>query len=269
MHIDVADLRDFYASPLGAVVRRLLMGRLQTRWRKPTGGVMIGLGYAIPYLGAFRNGSVRCGAFMPSGQGALVWPVEGLKQSVLVDEEQLPLPDNSVDRMLVVHGLETAERVQPVLREMWRTLSPEGRLLMVVPNRRGIWARTDRTPFGQGRPYSRVQLEGMLKDAMFAPIEWAEALYVPPFSRDMLLRSAIAWERIGARLMPGFAGVIIVEAAKELIAPIAKPKKALVLPEIITAPGHAVRPASRQNLERAEGGGPSPTNRLPARGDGA
>lgn len=128
--------------------------------------------------------------------------------------------------------------------------------MMVVPNRRGIWARTDRTPFGHGRPYSRVQLEGMLRDAMFEPIEWGEALYVPPFSRDMLLRSAVAWERIGARVMPGFAGVIIVEAAKELIAPIAKPKKALVLPEIIrTAPGRIARPASRLNGRAGTSGG--------------
>ncbi len=247
MHIDVATLRDFYASPLGAVVRRLVMGRVQSRWRKVAGGVMIGIGYANPYLGAFRMQAQRCGSFMPLRQGALVWPREGPKHSVLIDEEQLPLPDNSVDRMLVVHGLETAERVQPFLREMWRTLAPEGRLMMVVPNRRGIWARTDRTPFGYGRPYSKTQLEGMLRDAMFEPTDWAEALYAPPFSRDMLLRSAVAWERVGARIMPGFAGVIIVEAAKELVAPIGKPKKALVLPEIITVtPGRIAKPASRE-----------------------
>ncbi len=250
MQIDVADLRDFYASRQGAVVRRLVTSRIQSRWRKIPGGVLMGLGYAVPYLGAFRAQVTRCGALMPSRQGALVWPREGAKHSVLIDEEHLPLPDNSVDRMLVVHGLETAERVQPVLRELWRTLTPEGRLLMVVPNRRGIWARTDRTPFGFGRPYSRTQLEGMLRDAMFEPIEWAEALYAPPFSRDMLLRSAVAWERIGARIMPGFAGVIIVEAAKELMAPIAKPKKSLVLPEIIrAAPGRIARPASRQKRD--------------------
>jgi len=266
MHIDVADLQEFYATPLGAVVRRLVMGRLQSRWRKPTSGVMIGLGYTVPYLGAFRSDAVRCGAFMPSRQGALVWPREGLKQSVLIDEEQLPLPDNSVDRMLVVHGLETAERVQPMLREIWRTLTPEGRLMMVVPNRRGIWARTERTPFGFGRPCSRVQLEGMLKDAMFAPIEWSEALYVPPFSRDMLLRSAVAWERIGARLMSGFAGVIIVEAAKELVAPISKPNKGVVLPEIITVPNPAVRLATRQRRDRNGAAGRLP--RCPASGPG-
>lgn len=255
MHIDVADLRDFYASRLGAVVRRLVASRIQSRWRNIPGGVLMGLGYAVPYLGAFRTQAARYGALMPSRQGALVWPREGPKHTVLIDDEHLPLPDNSVDRMLVVHGLETAERVQPVLREMWRTLTPEGRLMMVVPNRRGIWARTDRTPFGYGRPYSRSQLEGMLRDAMFEPIEWAEALYAPPFSRDMLLRSAVAWERIGARVMPGFAGVIIVEAAKELVAPIPKPKKSLVLPEIIRAnPVGIARPATRQKRDRPETG---------------
>lgn len=245
MHIDVADLRDFYASPLGAVVRRLVMGRIQSRWRKVP-GVLIGLGYATPYLGAFHTEGVRCGALMPSRQGALVWPREGAKQTVLVDEEHLPLPDNSVDRVLVVHGLESAEREKPLLRELWRVLAPEGRLMMVVPNRRGIWARTDRTPFGYGRPYSRSQLETMLRTAMFEPLDWAEALYAPPFGRGTLLRSAVGWERIGARIMPGFGGVIIVEAAKELIAPIAKPKKALVLPAIIPAsPARMPRPASR------------------------
>ncbi|MEQ8823268.1 MAG: class I SAM-dependent methyltransferase [Filomicrobium sp.] len=252
MHIDVADLREFYARPLGAVVRRLVMGRIQARWRRVPNGVLIGLGYAVPYLGAFKAQAAHCGAFMPSQQGALVWPRDGLKQSVLVNDEHLPLPDNSVDRMLVVHGLETAERVQPFLREIWRTLTPEGRLMMVVPNRRGIWARTDWTPFGFGRPYSRSQLEGMLKNAMFEPVDWAEALYVPPFSRNMLLRSAVAWERVGARIMPGFAGVIIVEAAKELVAPIAKPKKALVLPAIVPATPQLNRRTAGQGDQQPE-----------------
>jgi SAM-dependent methyltransferase len=236
MHIDVAVLRDFYGSPLGQVVRRLIAGRIRARWSNGTSGTMIGLGYPVPYLGAFRGEARRIGALMPGPQGALVWPREGLKQSVLIDEEALPLPDNSVDRLLVVHGLEMSGRVRPVLREMWRVLAPEGRLMMIVPNRRGLWARTDRTPFGFGRPYSRGQVEMMLKDAMFAPMEWGEALYVPPFSRDTLLRSAVAWERMGARLTPGFAGVIIVEASKQVVAPIGKVRRVRILPDLVPVP---------------------------------
>ncbi len=225
MSIDVCDLRDFYATPLGQVARRLVAGRIRSRWPKLRGGTLIGVGYATPYLGQYRGEATRIGALMPMTQGALVWPSNGPKLSALVDGEDLPLADNSVDNLIVAHGLEMADRVQPFLREIWRVMAPQGRLLLVVPNRRGIWARTELTPFGHGTPYSRGQLEGLLQGAMFTPVGWTSALYMPPISRNMLLRTALAWERMGAKITTGFAGVIIVEAAKELTAPIAKAKK--------------------------------------------
>jgi SAM-dependent methyltransferase len=220
MHLDVSELRDFYTRPLGLTVRRLLAHRIRARWRRVGGETLIGLGFAVPFLGSFRGEALRIGALMPAATGALVWPATGAKMSVLVEEDHLPLPDTSVDRLLVVHYLETVDRVRPVLREMWRVLSPEGRLLMVVPNRRSVWARLDTTPFGHGRPYSRGQLEQLLSDALFTPFEWSMALHVPPLERKMVLRSSTAFERVGARLSPAFGGVIIVEARKELAAPI-------------------------------------------------
>jgi SAM-dependent methyltransferase len=160
--------------------------------------------------------------------------------SALVEEDRLPLANGSVDRLLVVHCLEVAERARPLLREIWRVLSPEGRLMLIVPNRRGVWARLDNTPFGQGRPYSRRQLEELLAEAMFTPIDWGAALFLPPLNRRMLLRSATAWERVGTAVSPAFAGVIIAEARKELIAPIGKPIKARRRPSLVPA---SVRPA--------------------------
>ncbi len=237
MQIDVVQLRDFYATPLGQVVTRLITGRIHSRWRNVSGGTLIGLGYATPYLGGFRNKAHCVGALMPAGQGALIWPSSGPKSCALVDEERLPLADNSVDFLLVVHGFEMAGHVRPVLREMWRVLAPQGRLLMVVPNRRGVWARTEGTPFGYGRPYSRGQLEVILKQAMFCPLSWGGALFVPPFSRNTMLRTAVGWERAGARVAPGFGGVILVEATKELEAPVGKVEKRRVVTEMLPARG--------------------------------
>jgi len=237
MHLDVGDLREFYATALGQAVRRLLSHRIRARWRGINGATLIGLGYATPYLGAFRGEVRRLGALMPDNQGALVWPRDGLTLSVLVDEGRLPLADGSVDRLLAVHCLEMAERVRPLLREMWRVLSPEGRLMLVVPNRRGVWARLDNTPFGQGRPYSRRQLEVLLRDALFTPLDLSGALYLPPVGRKMLLRSATAWERVGSAMSPAFSGVIIAEARKELIAPIGKPAKARALRDFVAIGG--------------------------------
>ena len=229
MQLDVSDLQEFYATSLGQVVRRLLTHRVRARWRGVSGATLIGLGFPSPYLGSYRGEALRVGALMPHSQGAVVWPRDGRALSVLVEEDQLPLPDGSVDRLLAVHCLEVAERARPLLREMWRVLAPEGRLMLIVPNRRGVWARLDNTPFGQGRPYSRRQLESLLVDALFTPFDWGGALFVPPIGRRMLLRWAPAWERVGANVSPAFAGVIIVEARKEVVAPIGKPAKARVL----------------------------------------
>ena len=237
MHPDVVDLRDFYNGPLGGVVRRLLTSRIRTRWRSAHGTQLMGLGFAVPYIGMFRGEAARLGALMPASQGALAWPASGKRHTVMVEEAMLPLADASVDRLLAVHCLETSERVSALLREIWRVLTPEGRLLLIVPNRRGIWARLDTTPFGHGRPYSRGQLERLLTDALFTPVEWTAALYMPPIDRQWLVRWATAFERVGARLWPGFAGVIIVEARKELMGAIPKAATARRVERLATAGG--------------------------------
>ena len=225
MH-DIIELRDFYNRPLGSVVRRLLARRIRTHWPSVQDSRLMGLGFAAPYLGSFRGEASRLGALMPAEQGALVWPSSGHVNTVMVEEAMLPLEDASVDRLLAVHSLEVSERAGPLLREMWRVLAPEGRLLIIVPNRRGVWARLDTTPFGYGRPYSRGQLERLLTEAMFTPIEWTAALYMPPINGHWLVRWATMFERAGARLWPGFAGVIIVEARKELMGALPKGARA-------------------------------------------
>lgn len=236
MHQDVADLRDFYARPLGITVRRLLAHRLRARWRNVRGKNVIGLGFAPPFLGPYRDEALRLGAMMPVAQGALVWPRHGNKLSVLAEEEHLPLPDNSIDRLLAVHCLETAERVGPMLREIWRVLAPSGSFVIIAPNRRSVWARTDTTPFGHGRPYSRGQLERLLIDAMFTPVDWTYALQMPPIEHRLVLRSAVSLERLGARLLPGMGGVIMVEARKELLAPRGRAAAVPALGRLVTFP---------------------------------
>jgi hypothetical protein len=105
-----------------------------------------------------------------------------------------------------------------MLREIWRVLAGGGRLLVIAPNRRGIWARLDYTPFGLGRPYTMSQLSQLLRDEQFTPLGSDTALFIPPARRRMILRSAAAWERIGRRWFPTFAGVVLVEATKQIYA---------------------------------------------------
>jgi SAM-dependent methyltransferase len=218
MYADVVDLRDFYASRLGQVTRRLVRRRIRLIWPSVTGMRILGLGYATPYLRLFRDEAERVVAVMPSSQGVLPWPSEGPNAVALADEGELPLQDFSVDRVLLVHGLEYSEQIRLLLKEIWRVMAGGGRLMAVVPNRRGIWARIDSTPFGQGHPYTPGQLSRLLREADFTPERAGAALFVPPTGSRMVLRSANAVERIGERWFTTFAGVSIVEASKQLYA---------------------------------------------------
>jgi SAM-dependent methyltransferase len=157
MTIDVIDLRDFYSQRLGIVARQLINRGIRARWPDAAGQRVLGLGYPTPYLGLFRDDSERCIAFMPAAQGVLKWPTARPALATLIDEFSMPLPDAAVDRILLVHALEMSDDPERLLREVWRVLAPSGRLIAVIPNRRGVWTRTDNTPFGHGRPYSRAQ----------------------------------------------------------------------------------------------------------------
>jgi SAM-dependent methyltransferase len=155
---------------------------------------------------------------MPASLGVLRWPAEGRNLVSLAEEGELPFADYSLDRVVLVHALETSEEASALLKEIWRVLAGGGRVLIVAPNRRGIWARLDRTPFGSGRPYTMSQLSQLLRDEQFTPVGTDAALFIPPATSRMMLRAAPAWERIGKRWFPTFAGVLLVEATKQIYA---------------------------------------------------
>ena len=220
MPLDVHGLQSFYGSPLGAVARRLIGRVLRERWESASNLSVAAIGYGTPYVDRFRDGARRCLAFMPAEQGVVHWPPQGRPTCALVDPTMMPLPDAAIDRILVAHSLETSEHPRDLLEEIWRVMAPGGRVIFVVPSRSGLWARLDTTPFGQGHPYSRLQLRHLLQETLFLPIFWGEALYVPPFESAWLLSSAPAFERIAGRWsLPG-GGVLVVEATKQLYKPI-------------------------------------------------
>lgn len=220
MHLDVIDLHAFYSSPPGDVARRAIGNEIRAIWPNLSGLSLLGMGYATPYLPLFEGETTRTLALMPASQGVMRWPGEGASLTGLADETRLPLEDASVDRILLAHMLETSEQIRPALRELWRVLAPGGKLLILAPNRIGLWARRETTPFGHGRPFSRGQLTGLLRDCLFSPEQWSAALYMPPLGRMLMPRNPESWERMGKILWPRFAGVWMVEASKQIYVPI-------------------------------------------------
>ncbi|WP_274423101.1 class I SAM-dependent methyltransferase [Chelativorans sp. YIM 93263] len=242
MNADIVDFRSFYASLLGRLAERSIAMALSSLWTKLPQERLVGFGYAVPWLERFGADAERVFAFMPARQGAVRWPVGKPSATALVMEDELPLPDSSVDRVLLVHALEHAENPDQMLLEIWRVLAPGGRLVLVVPNRRGLWARFEHTPFGTGRPYSRSQLTELLRSANFTPGAWADSLHFPPARRRWIMRFHNFLESGGRRFWPLFAGVLVVEAEKRLqqgIPALARRSRRVLVPAL--APQGATR----------------------------
>lgn len=229
MRVDVLALQRFYASPLGVATHRAVARRLAALWPNTAGLDVLGLGYATPFLGAF-NDPRRAVAMMPAAQGAEPWCALGARVSTaLAEETRLPFMDAVFDRVLLVHALEECDAAHTMLREVWRVMAPEGRLVVIAANRWSWWAQSGATPFGHGRPYSRTQLGTLLSDSMFEPVVSARALYAPPITWAPLVRASEAFERVGELLWPAQGGVVLMEAVKRLYADTARSRGRVLL----------------------------------------
>lgn len=238
MHLDVLDLREFYyRTQLGRAAQKAIRDQLGRFWPEAAQQTVVGFGFAAPLLRPYLAEARRVTALMPGPQGVMPWPAGQPNVSVLCEERFWPLQNGQVDKLVLMHGLETSENPAGVLSEALRVLGPGGRAVFIVPNRGGLWARRDRTPFGFGRPYSLSQLEAQLKRAGFEVGRHATALYQPPTERRFWLKTGPMWEGIGRKVAGGYAGgVLFVEASK------AVPASMRGTPEAIRPPILAPRP---------------------------
>lgn len=213
---DETQLIGFYKSPLGRMARSLLREEV----RRLAGDVrekrVLGIGFATPYMRAMLEPAERVMALMPARQGASSWPREGPSCTALCDLHEMPLTDSSIDLIIAIHAFEHDADAAELMREIWRIAAPNAELIIIVPRRRGLWAQRDNTPFGFGHPYSRSQMDDLLRSHSFSPVSWRDVLYLPPSNSKGLLNWARLFERAGRLFGSTFAGAMCVKAKKEL-----------------------------------------------------
>ncbi len=221
MHLDVVDLNAFYyETHLGRVAQRALRARVREIWPDGRNQTVAGFGFAQPMLRPFLSAARRVISLMPGPQGVMRWPEGRANVSVLCQDAAWPLQTGFVDKLLVLHGLETSDSQNDLLDEIWRVLAPGGKVLFIVPNRSGLWSRRDITPFGHGRPYSLGQLETQIQRHRLCPEKHLAALYSPPSEKRFWLKVSPMLERAGRNVSSHVAGgVLLLEASKQDYAP--------------------------------------------------
>ncbi|MGN7613670.1 methyltransferase domain-containing protein [Magnetococcales bacterium HHB-1] len=218
MNLEAIQLQSWYATRLGRITVQLV-GDVMERWLKSHRvEKTFGFGFTQPYLERVDGWTDGLLGMSPAEMGVAHWPPGGKNRIALTRPDALPCPNNSFDRVIMTHLLEGTESPTAALRETWRILKPGGRLCVMVPNRGGVWARRDITPFGWGRPFSPRQLRQLLEEALFIPCQARFALYMPPWENGRLLKTARAWEKAGNRWFPFLGGAILCEAEKVVYA---------------------------------------------------
>lgn len=220
MRQDVIALQEFYATPLGKASADMLVNRIGSLWGQGLAHEQVlGLGFATPLLDRMGHQAEIRVAAMPAAQGALSWSATSKGAStVLFDEGALPFRDGMFSRIVMIHGLEEAYAPAALLSEIWRVLAPEGKLIVIVANRLGLWARAEATPYGHGRPWTRGQLTRLLRDTRFQTTAWTHGLHMPPTGWGPILALHEGWEKIGETVYGVMGGVVLVEATKRLYA---------------------------------------------------
>ena len=216
MNYDIAEIHKFYQSRLGQTAYRYINHKMTQLWPHTEGDVVVGYGYATPYIDRYRQCSARVLGLMPCSQGAIPWPENNANLVALTQENCLPLLDNSIDRFLMIHALEHSDNPSQLLREVWRVLVDGGRLLIVVPNRRGFWARNPLIPFGHGKPYSGRQIYDLIEKSLFTPCKPKYALFSPPLNSKVLLQFSDSFEHLGSIWAKKWGGVTLIETYKQI-----------------------------------------------------
>ena len=217
MRLDVTELMSFYNTPLGGCAQKAILERINGLWGSLDGLDVLGIGYAPPFLEGLTGTPRRRISLMPTGQGAHSWmPSERGSATALSEDTRMPFPDALFDRVLIVHALEEAGHAPHFLREVWRVSAPEAKILIIAPNRSGVWSLSDATPFGHGRPFSQKQLKRLMRDALIEPTAWARSLYTPPIDWKIFTSSSEGWERAGEIFVSKLGGVNLIEGVKRV-----------------------------------------------------
>ncbi|MEM7047640.1 MAG: methyltransferase domain-containing protein [Pseudomonadota bacterium] len=227
----------FYQSPRGHETHRAITAAIAELWGEHLAEVCV-LGYGAPFDKDDFNAHRMIGlqpACLPPG---LVAPPESSHSqpsssqrarpsAPIVMDARLPLTDGCLDRLVMLHCLEFSTDPGALLREAWRVLNGEGRLMIVAPHRLGLWARAEDTPFGHGRPYSLLQLQNLLAESMLTYQGHRRALTTPPRGgeRGAWLVAAFVIRRWFRQL----AGVIVIDARKELLSPVIPARRSFTL----------------------------------------
>lgn len=218
MRQSAATLEAFYATRLGRAGAERLGQRMFDLWGASEGQSVLAVGFPAPVMRIWQDTARTCVGAVEAEIGET--KIVGQRGGVLarIRDDRLPFNDGAFDRIVLLHALEESDNPRRLLREIWRILAPEGRVIVAAANRMSFWSLSEASAFGHGRPWTRRQLSQFMADSLFQVTASTTAVHMPPLNWSLITAASKSWERAGEVLTPGLGGVVLVEASKRLYA---------------------------------------------------
>jgi SAM-dependent methyltransferase len=138
------------------------------------------------------------------------------------DPHGLPFADNSLDLIVLPHALEFSAAPHQLLREAYRTIRPEGQLVLSCFNPLSLWGAKryfgrEQSPPWNGNFIGLYRMKDWLSLLGFEVVGGKLDCYAPPFAQERWLRRFAFCESAGDRWWPIAGGVYFLRAVKRVI----------------------------------------------------
>jgi len=207
----LAELKNFYATDLGVAVQNNINNAINTLWPALAAEIIIGIGYTAHLLQDKINNNLTA-SIIPVNPRFNIQ--SGKIQTLVSRETDLPLSDNSVDRIIVMHLLEHSKYHNLILREIWRVLKPGGKLLVIVPNKYSLWPHTKELPFNNCALFTIPQIHNLFNHSMFATLRTRASLFAFSMLHNTLPDFSNLLEHWGNKWLYPCGELLLFEAEK-------------------------------------------------------
>ncbi len=137
----------------------------------------------------------------------------------------LPIAADSVDLVILMHHLSNTGEPHAVLREAFRILIPEGRLIIIDFNPMSLWGLRgffqswlERVPF-RGHFYTARRIDDWMRLLGFDQEQLLRVGYLPPIQKSSITRR-LTWLEKGSKRWLRFAGALNLMVYTKNISPL-------------------------------------------------
>ncbi|WP_417580468.1 class I SAM-dependent methyltransferase [Nitrincola sp.] len=241
-------LKDWFASPLGqeiAACERQMADQL----------IHTAFGYHLVQIG--YDASVKLYEPSPVSHKVMLCPRMSLgmdEHTIIAQPHELPLPDSTMDVVILHHTLDFADQPHQVLREASRVLRPGGHMLIVSFNPTSFWGICRRSKRGARVPwvahgFSHWRLNDWVRLLDLTELKSVSAFHRPPLENERWRKRMGFLEKWVSRF-PTYSGVVLMMLIRKDVAGVTPLKPAWKTRKLIPFP--VAEPSARNKTARGK-----------------